>query len=1336
MAKTQKNVQNTKPTSDNNKDRKTKKVKEPRDVHELMGFMRAVPIILVASALFITLCFITGQTGAFGNFISGLFKGLFSYMAYTIPAFILIHAITFSSDFKKRRVLSRVVISFVSLVMLSMIAFIIANIADPEAIVFNAAEFYKSGIENVGGGFVGSVLAYALTKLFGYVGLLIIIAVVFIIFAIFAFYGGGKEITLFTLKKLAAAFNFGARMEAKAKNKKARKATEKEARKRAAAEKKNAKFYEDDFFYTDNGVSELEIPELGIVETNDNAGYVLRETVVHEEPSNDSSESKNANDTTEDVKHKVSTGYEEIITDDSGADEDAKKYREDDIVIEIPADSIEAKPTESDSKDKPKVTLADLGISDNADDIFTAGFDPYDLALNQKYAAKQSSRAAELTKDEPKGYSEYISNLTPEEAERLERLRRFEECKAAAAKRKEEAEDLAKQKEEDARAEANADADTVETDTVPVRTAENEQRTQQTPCEEVVQPVSPDTSEEEFTMTYGTETADDEEAEEAEVVKPIVTVNQINDDYNIAYGGAREPKHYDSYRFVAGMASASEDKPVVNNKPHTTAYGSVARTLALDEETPKQAPVYTPVAEEPKQTYAYTPVAEEPKQAPTYAPAVEEPKQAPAYAPVSVPKEETTLYFSVADEEDDENDKDIGENTIEITREQIGSFGEEEEIKYGLDFSEEDDEAEDDEVEDFGEEDAEIPEAPVEIPKEEQNPVISDYRGMFDIFKHDDESDDEQELSEEDDESTVNDEEIEPEETVDEDIDEDEECDESVEESEIAEEDNEDEVSPEIEEEEIEEEEIEDDEPPFDEPKDAVKPAPKEEKKRIAPDYSNYKFPPIDLLKKGQTEDYSKITDELQESSEKLIGALEAFNIAATVRSMERGPRITRYSIVPAKGVRVNQIERLSDDIALAMAAESIRIEAPIPGKSAVGVEVPNKIPSLVSLRDLLESDEFINDKSKTAVCIGKSVEGSLVFGDIAKMPHLLVAGATGMGKSVCMNSLITSILYKARPDEVKFIMIDPKKVEFAPYNGIPHLLVPVVTDPKQAAGTLMWAVDEMNKRYDIIEKLCVRGIDSYNEKVAENPELGAPMPKIVIFIDELNDLMIQVRDPVENLIMLIAQKARAAGIHLVIGTQRPSVNVITGVIKANIPSRIACKVSSSIDSRTILEQTGAEKLIGKGDMLFSPGGNAPKRVQGAYVSENETATIVDFVKNQVKGGVMYDEQAMEDMKRAAQKCDKNKNDGGDFDDEEESDVGYLHDRKFLDAVELAIRNGSVATSFLQRKMRIGYGKAAQYIDIMEDLGVVGEKNGSKPRDILISMAEWQEKLSRLTLDD
>ena len=281
-----------------------------------------------------------------------------------------------------------------------------------------------------------------------------------------------------------------------------------------------------------------------------------------------------------------------------------------------------------------------------------------------------------------------------------------------------------------------------------------------------------------------------------------------------------------------------------------------------------------------------------------------------------------------------------------------------------------------------------------------------------------------------------------------------------------------------------------------------------------------------------------------------------------------------------------------------------------------------------------------------------------------------------------------------------------------------------------------MWAVDEMNKRYDIIEKLCVKSIDSYNKKVAENPELGAPMSKIVIFIDELNDLMVQVRDPVENLIMSIAQKARAAGIHLVIGTQRPSVNVITGVIKANIPSRIACKVSSGIDSRTILEQTGAEKLIGKGDMLVAPGGKPnPKRVQGAFVSEGETERIVDFIKAQIDGEI-YDEQALEDMKRAAQKCDKSHDEDEGDDDTQESSSGFLHDRKFLNAVELAIRNKSVATSFLQRKLSIGYGKAAKFIDAMEEIGIVSSQNGMKPRDILLSMDEWHEKLSRVSIDE
>jgi S-DNA-T family DNA segregation ATPase FtsK/SpoIIIE len=348
----------------------------------------------------------------------------------------------------------------------------------------------------------------------------------------------------------------------------------------------------------------------------------------------------------------------------------------------------------------------------------------------------------------------------------------------------------------------------------------------------------------------------------------------------------------------------------------------------------------------------------------------------------------------------------------------------------------------------------------------------------------------------------------------------------------------------------------------------------------------------------------------------------------------------------------------------------------------------------------------------------------------------VLVAGATGMGKSVCINAILISMLYKARPDEVKLILVDPKKVEFNVYNGIPHLLIPVVTDPKQAAGALMWAVEQMEKRYDMIEKLCVRNIEAYNAKVKENPSLGEPMSKIVIVIDELNDLMIQVRDPVENLIMSIAQKARAAGIHLIIGTQRPSVNVITGVIKANIPSRISCKVSASVDSRTILERAGAEKLLNNGDMLFHPVGlSDPIRVQGAFVTDGEVEAVMEFLKKQTKGS-SYDEQAIEEINRAAKKCSKKKDsDLDDEDDEEGYGEGYLNDQKFLDAVDVAIKNQKIATSLIQRKLSIGYGKAAKYIDVMESLGIVGEANGPKPREVRITMDEWHEMLARRDLD-
>ena len=537
------------------------------------------------------------------------------------------------------------------------------------------------------------------------------------------------------------------------------------------------------------------------------------------------------------------------------------------------------------------------------------------------------------------------------------------------------------------------------------------------------------------------------------------------------------------------------------------------------------------------------------------------------------------------------------------------------------------------------------------------------------------------------------------------------------------------------------------DDVPFDEPT-VVKEAPapkataivpteekKEEKKK--PDYSDYQFPDINLLAKEESLYDENIQIETQENADKLIETLASFGVTASIKGVDRGPRITRYEVVPAKGVKVSQILNLQDDIALNLAAGDIRMEAPIPGKSAVGVEIPNKKSSIVRLRDLLETAEFKYSKSKTLSCIGRDIAGQPVFGDLASMPHLLIAGATGMGKSVCINSLLISILYKARPDEVKFIMIDPKQVEFTMYNGIPHLLVPVVSDPKQAAGALMWAVEEMERRFDALRPLCVRNIDAYNEKVTADPSLGSPMSKIIIVIDEFADLMLQVKDPVEALVMRIAQKARAAGIHLVIGTQRPSVNVITGVIKANVPSRISCKVMSNVDSKTILDMGGAEKLLDKGDSLYAPSGSPkPHRVQCAFVSDSEVESIMNFLK-QYGNGENYDSDVMADIERAAQKCSK-KGDRGDRDDDDGSDgsgEGYLNDRQFLDAVEIAVNTRKISTSLIQRKLSIGYGKAAKFIDIMEDMGIVGEANGQRPREVLLTPDEWREKLARASLD-
>ncbi len=530
------------------------------------------------------------------------------------------------------------------------------------------------------------------------------------------------------------------------------------------------------------------------------------------------------------------------------------------------------------------------------------------------------------------------------------------------------------------------------------------------------------------------------------------------------------------------------------------------------------------------------------------------------------------------------------------------------------------------------------------------------------------------------------------------------------------------------------------DEPPFDEPT-VTKPAakadePKPEKKK--PDFKNFKMPPIELL--GLEDEVVDDTSEINENTKTLIDTLASFNVTASIKGVDRGPRITRYEVVPARGVKVNSITGLFNDIALNLAREGIRMEAPIPGKSAIGFEIPNRHPRNVRLRELLECDEFKNAKSRTFVAIGKNVGGMPVFADIEKFPHALIAGATGMGKSVCINSIMISMLYKARPDEVRFIMIDPKKVEFKMYSGIPHLLIPVITDAKQAAGALMWAVEEMERRFELIEQQNVRNLSAYNEKVEEDKSIGTKLPRIIIVIDELNDLMMQVRDPVEGLVMRLAQKARAAGIHIIIGTQRPDVKVVTGTIKANIPTRMSCKVSSVVDSRTILEMAGAEKLLDKGDMLFKPiDKTKPIRVQGAFVSDSEVEAIMRFLKEQVPESA-YDDDIFAEIKQAAQKCGKQKAGGAaDLADDTDEDGGQSRscysDQRFLDAVHLAITSKKISTSLLQRKLSIGYGKAAKYIDDMEAIGVVSEPKGQKPRDVLITLDEWNEKLARVALD-
>ena len=481
-----------------------------------------------------------------------------------------------------------------------------------------------------------------------------------------------------------------------------------------------------------------------------------------------------------------------------------------------------------------------------------------------------------------------------------------------------------------------------------------------------------------------------------------------------------------------------------------------------------------------------------------------------------------------------------------------------------------------------------------------------------------------------------------------------------------------------------------------------------------------YVFPPISLLKgsKGKTGRSNEAS--VKETAIKLKQTLDTFGVKVTVTDYCCGPSVTRYELQPEMGVKVSKIVGLADDIKLNLAAEDIRIEAPIPGKAAIGIEVPNKENSTVYFRDLLESDEFKSFKPNLAFAVGKDIGGKAVVADIAKMPHLLVAGATGSGKSVCINTLIMSILYKAKPDDVKLIMVDPKQVELSVYNGLPHMLIPVVTDPKKAAGALNWAVVEMTNRYQLFSQYNVRNLQGYNDKVKSvtgseqgNEELKK-LPQIVIIVDELADLMMVAHGEVEDAIVRLSQLARAAGIHLVIATQRPSVDVITGLIKANVPSRIAMKVASGVDSRTILDMNGAEKLLGNGDMLFYPAGYPkPVRVQGAFLSDEEISDVVDFIKNQM-GETVYDEKISNEISNASVGSPAKSTAEAEYDD------------YFADAGRFIIQKEKGSIGMLQRMYKIGFNRAARIMDQLTETGVVGPEEGTKPRTVLMTMEEFE----------
>ena len=1281
---------------------------------QLTGFRRAVPIILAAVAVFIAVCYLAGDTGLLGKGLNAGLLGLFSYGAYVIPLLIILHAIFYAEDHAKSRVLSRTVFSIITVILISSVEYAV--------IFWNQDPAFTPGQHFLAadcGGFVGSTVAYALVHALGQVGLIIFAVALFSVYVAFFFTSGKraivstvggiisgvKELVGGTAKKAKAA-----RAQAKQQIKEA-KAVKKARISREDARKSEA-LLDDSFFAVDNGMRELKITELNIHEQRSaqtsEENPTLQSEVFHKSAVKEESDSAST-DTASTVggdserpRRKFNMSFAGGLKDDIRETYDATFVYEDNGASTVITD--EPSPFERPAEER-KSTATDrrgYGLDESADAVFNAEFDPYSSAINMRAA----QGAATGTVGRAQGFSSYEEPIDTLTEEKVAELRRKEAEQREAARRKEaferskrealeryQREQAAKAAADSARPAANPTAEAVEPTAAPESPVHEDSRSEpvrdsgvktvEFKVEHEPTVIKAPYSDGGVSRTYGKPERTAESMEEvAAAIAEAVAKN------NPAYARSAN----ESIRTTVTEGSTTESEPI--------------RAVGADGFRPYEAPVSEPTSEPAPSAEVLR--TERDMLSPTHS--VASALRDSAYTVIEEDMPEVTEQSTEPTESEGLTD---GTAFVFDTEEEesVPSARTDDDIEIFGDEDYDDDEMDEEDDEDEMDEDEDGDDyAPAEIPPEKQNPEVIRQRAMFPFL----------------DENPAPNSEPAP-----------------VSEPEPV-------IIPTPAEPVVAESVPVEDEPPFDEPvqqripestplKKVAEPSPapaKAEPKK--PDYSDYKFPPLELLGLNSKASDDNAQVEVQENADKLIDTLASFNVTASIKGVDRGPRITRYEVVPAKGVKVSSIMSLQDDIALNLAAGAIRMEAPIPGKSAVGVEIPNKKSSTVRLRELIETEDFRNEKSRTCVCMGKDVAGQPVFADIAKMPHALIAGATGMGKSVCINSLMISMLYKARPDEVKFIMIDPKQVEFTMYNGIPHLLVPIVTDVHQAAGTLMWAVEEMERRYTLLQQAAARNIENYNAKVAEKPHLGEPLHRIVIVIDEFAELIMQAKNPVESLVIRIAQKARAAGIHLIIGTQKPVKEVITGLIKSNIPSKFSCKVASNRDSILIFDQSGAEKLLDKGDMLVAFANSLqPLRVQCAFVDDEEVEAVMDFLKENA-GGAEYDESVMEEIRRAADRCQNNGKGGSaddDDDGERESGEGYLNDKQFLDAVDVAISSRKISTSLIQRRISIGYGKAAKFIDIMEDMGIVGPSNGQRPREVLISEDEWREKLARTMID-